>query len=112
MNTRPVRYQLPQRSRGLVYGGVPLLHRIAEQSGLVKSINARLRLLKLWLPYSEADHVLNLAFNGLCEGTCLEDIELRRNDEAFLDALGAETILIPRRRAISAAGSLLRRCGG
>lgn len=104
MKTQPVKYELPQRSRGFVYGGVPLLHRLAERSGLVQSINARLRLLKLWLPYSEADHVLNLAFNGLCEGTCLEDLELRRNDEAFLDALGAETIPDP-----TTAGDFCRR---
>jgi len=104
MNTQPVKYELSERSRGLVYGGVPLLHRVAEQAGLVQAINRRLRLLKLWLPYSEADHVLNLAFNGLCEGTCLEDIELRRNDEAFLDALGAETIPDP-----TTAGDFCRR---
>lgn len=104
MNTRPVQYELAQRSRGLVYGGVPLLHRLAEEVGLVQAINRRVPLLKLWLPYSEADHVLNLAFNALCEGTCLEDIELRRHDEAFLDALGAETIPDP-----TTAGDFCRR---
>ena len=88
MDTRSIKYELSQRSRGVVYGGVALLHRLANDVGLVKAINNKVNLLKLWLPYSEADHVLNFAFNGLCEGTCLEDIELRRNDEAFLDALG------------------------
>jgi hypothetical protein len=38
------------------------------------------------LPYSEADHVLNIAFNLLASG---ESLELRRNDETYLDALGA-----------------------
>jgi hypothetical protein len=31
--------------------------------------------------------VLNLAYNALLDGLRLEDIELRRNDEAFLDSL-------------------------
>jgi len=46
-------------------------------------------LLKRHLPYHESDHVLNLAYNSLLDGLRLQDIELRRNDEAFLDGLGA-----------------------
>jgi hypothetical protein len=34
--------------------------------------------------------VLNLTYNALLDGVRLEDIELRRNDEAFLDGLGAQ----------------------
>jgi len=52
-------------------------------------IDARLQLLKRHLPYHESDHVLNLAYNSLLDGLRLQDIELRRNDEAFLDGLGA-----------------------
>jgi hypothetical protein len=104
MDTRALQYELSDRSRGCVYGGVPMMHRLAEEVGLVEAINRQLRLFKFWLPYSEADHVLNIAFNALCEGTCLEDIELRRNDEAFLDALGAETIPDP-----TTAGDFCRR---
>ena len=48
--------------------------------------------------------MLNLAYNALCDGTCLEDIELRRNDEAFLDALGARRIPDP-----TTAGDFCRR---
>jgi hypothetical protein len=47
------------------------------------------------LPYHESDHVLNLAYNALLGGQRLEDIELRRNDEAFLDGLGAQRIPDP-----------------
>jgi hypothetical protein len=39
--------------------------------------------------------VLNLAYNALLEGQRLEDIELRRNDEAFLEGLGAQRIPDP-----------------
>ena len=65
-----------------------------------------MHLLKIHLPYHESDHVLNFAYNALCDGTCLQDIELRRNDEVFLDALGAERIPDP-----TTAGDFCRRFG-
>jgi hypothetical protein len=37
----------------------------------------------------------NLTYNALLDGVRLEDIELRRNDEAFLDGLGAQRIPDP-----------------
>lgn len=80
------------------------MHRLAQQSGLVDALNQNLTLFKLHLPYTEADHVLNLAFNTLAGGTCLQDIELRRNDLAYLDALGAERIPDP-----TTAGDFCRR---
>jgi hypothetical protein len=55
----------------------------------------RLHLLKFHLPYHESDHVLNFAYNALCNGTCLDDIELRRNDVVFLDAPVADRIPDP-----------------
>jgi hypothetical protein len=58
----------------------------------------------LHLPYHESDHVLNFAYNALCDGTCLQDIELRRNDEVFVDALGARRIPEP-----TTAGDFCRR---
>jgi hypothetical protein len=71
---------------------------------LAEAIDRRLHLLKIHLPYHESDHVLNLAYNALCDGTCLEDIELRRNDEVFLDALGTRRIPDP-----TTAGDFCRR---
>jgi len=50
-------------------------------------LHQRLHLLQLHLPYHESDHVRNIAYNALCDGTCLEDIELRRNDEVFLELI-------------------------
>jgi hypothetical protein len=72
--------------------------------GLIDAIDSRLELLHIHLPYHESDHVLNIAYNPLCDGTCLEDIELRRNDEVFLDALGARRIPDP-----TTAGDFCRR---
>jgi hypothetical protein len=63
--------------------------------GLRQEIDSRLHLLKRHLPYQESDHVLNLTYNALFDGARLEDIELRRNDEAFLDELGAQRIPDP-----------------
>ena len=47
------------------------LHRLAEEIGLVEAIDRRLHLLKIHKPYHESDHVLNLAYNALCDGTRL-----------------------------------------
>jgi hypothetical protein len=57
--------------------------------GLAQRIDERLHLLRRHRPYFESDHVLNFAYNALCGGDCLEDMELRRHDEAYLDGLGA-----------------------
>ncbi len=59
---------------------------------------------QIHLPYHESDHVLNLAYNALCDGTCLQDLELRRQDEVYLDALGARRIPDP-----TTAGDFCRR---
>ena len=74
------------------------------QCGLVEAIDRRVQVLKIHLPYHESDHVLNLAYNAMCDGVRLEDIELRRNDEVFLDALGAVRIPDP-----TTAGDFCRR---
>jgi hypothetical protein len=90
-----VRYELADKVRGITTGGIGLVHRLAHQTGLVEAIDRHVHLLKIHLPYHESDHVLNLAYNALCEGVRLEDIELRRNDEVFLDALGTDRIPDP-----------------
>jgi len=99
-----MRYQISDRDRGIAHGGIGALHALARRTGLIDAIDRRLVLFKIHLPYHESDHVLNFAYNALCEGTCLEDIELRRNDEAFLDALGARRLPDP-----TTAGDFCRR---
>src|SRR6201981_3435255 len=68
---------------------------MGQKLGLTEEINARVQLLKRHLPYHESDHVLNLAYNALLDGLRLEDIELRRNDKAFRERLGAQRIPDP-----------------
>jgi Transposase DDE domain group 1 len=99
-----LRYEIGDRSRGIAYGGIGTFHALARQIGLIDAIDNRLHLLKLHLPFHESDHVLNFAYNALCDGTCLQDIELRRQDEVFLDALGTNRIPDP-----TTAGDFCRR---
>jgi hypothetical protein len=97
-------YEIADRSRGLAHGGLGAIHLLARRLGLIEALDDRLHLLKAHRPFHESDHVLNLAYNALCEGTCLQDIELRRHDEVFLDALGARRIPDP-----TTAGDFCRR---
>ena len=71
---------------------------------MIRDIDANLHLLKVHLPYHESDHVLNIAFNLLAGGQRIEHLELRRNDEVYLNALGAERIPDP-----TTAGDFSRR---
>jgi len=97
-------YEVSHRDRAIAHGGIGLIHQLVHQVGLPQAIDERLHLFKIHLPYHESDHVLNIAYNALCHGTCLQDIDLRRNDEAFLDALGARRIPDP-----TTAGDFCRR---
>ena len=77
---------------------------LAQKLGLTEAIDRRLHLLKFHLPYHESDHVMNFVNNALCGGSCLEDMELRRNDENFLNAVGADATPDP-----TTAGDFCRR---
>jgi hypothetical protein len=94
-SARNIHYEMAERTRAISCGGIGAFHLLAQQTGLVKAINRSVSVLKRHLPYFESDHVLNVAFNALVGGTCLDDIELQRNDEAYLDALDAERIPDP-----------------
>jgi hypothetical protein len=95
LSSRTIEYDVSHRHRAIAHGGIGLIHTLVQKVGLPQAIDERLHLLKVHLPYHESDHVLNIAYNALCHGTCLQDIDLRRNDEAFLDALGATRIPDP-----------------
>ena len=88
-------FEMAERDRAVNYGGIGAIHLMGQRLGLAEQIDGRVQLLKRHLPYHESDHVLNLAYNALLDGQRLEDIELRRNDEAFLDGLGAQRIPDP-----------------
>jgi hypothetical protein len=99
-----IQYEMADRVRAIDCGGIGAFHLLARNVGLVRQIDRRLHLLKQHKPYHESDHVLNIAYNTLTGGTCLDDIELRRGDEGYMDALGAERIPDP-----TTAGDFTRR---
>ena len=99
-----IHYEVADRTQAVGIGGIGAIHRMVRQTGLIEAIDERLELLKVHLPYHESDHVLNIAYNVLCGGTCLEDLELLRNDEVYMNALGAQRIPDP-----TTAGDLCRR---
>jgi hypothetical protein len=82
-----IQYEHSARVRGLASGGIGVMHQLAQHTGLVDAIDQHVEVLKVALPYHESDHVLGIAYNVLCGGTCLQDIECRRQDEVYLDAL-------------------------
>jgi len=99
-----VHYEVGAHTDAMCYGGIAAIHRLVTKLGLAKTIDATLKLLKVHLPYHESDHVLNLAYNVLCGGTRLEDIERLRHDTAYMNALGADLIPDP-----TTAGDFTRR---
>jgi hypothetical protein len=90
-----IHYELAERAQGLSAGGIGAMLLVARTTGLIRDIDHDLHLLKRHLPYHESDHVLNIALNVLAGGQCLDHIELRRNDEVYLNALGAHRIPDP-----------------
>lgn len=99
-----IKYELSEKQQAIASGGIGSVMQVVNQIGLRQEINRAIPLLKLHLPYDETDHVLNIALNLLAGGTCLDHLEDRRTDEAYLNALGAERIPDP-----TTAGDFCRR---
>ena len=99
-----IHYELAERNSAIHHGGIGLAHLVVQRLGLDREIDERVEVLKQHKPYHESDHVLNIAYNSLCGGWTLDDIEIRRNDAAYLRALGAESIPDP-----TTAGDFCRR---
>ena len=104
MFTAYIHYEMDGRHKGISSGGIGAVHLMNKKLGFVEDVDNVLHLLKRHLPYHESDHVLNIAYNVVSGGIRLEDIELHRQDEAWLDALGAEIIPDP-----TTEGDFLRR---
>ena len=98
------RLDLAERTRAMPYGGVGTMLKLARDVGLMAKLDDELDVLQRPSPYTDADHVMNIALNMLCGGRVLDDIEIRRNDLVFLDALGARSIPDP-----TTAGDYCRR---
>jgi Transposase DDE domain group 1 len=99
-----IAYEISQRAKATAHGGIGAIAKLIDNVGLAGEIDGSLDLLKLHKPYYESDHVLNIAYNTLCGGQRLEDIEARRCDRVFLDGLGVESLPDP-----TTAGDFCRR---
>jgi Transposase DDE domain group 1 len=95
MTAANIHFEYSDRVRGIGAGGIGAVFLLAQRVGLISEIDRDLHLLKRHLPYHESDHVLNIAFNILVGGTRIEHLELRRNNEVYLDALGARRLPDP-----------------
>ena len=95
---------MAERTRAIPYGGVGTMLKLARDVGLVAKLDRELDVIQRPQPYTDSDHVMNIALNVLCGGHVLDDIEIRRNDLAYLDALGARCIPDP-----TTAGDYCRR---
>ena len=99
-----ITYEVGDRVRAIAHGGIGAAHSVVVKLGLIALINTTLSLLKVHRPYYESDHVLNIAYNILCGGRVLDDIERLRSDTVHLDALGVASIPDP-----TTAGDFCRR---
>lgn len=99
-----VKYELAEKQQAVHCGGLGVITQLVKQLKLRRHINQAAPVFKFHAPYDETDHILNIAFNLLSGGTCLEHLEYRRNDEAYLDALGTRRIPDP-----TTAGDFCRR---
>ena len=97
-------YELAEKTKAIAHGGIGAIHRLVQRVGLATRIDTDVRVLKVHQPYYESDHVLHIAYTLLCGGQTLDDIELRRTDRVFLDALGTDSLPDP-----TTAGDFCRR---
>jgi hypothetical protein len=104
LTTGKINYEIGGNVEATPFGGLFAMHRLLTRLGLVQAIDDDLELLAVHMPYSESDHVLNLAYNVLTGGTRLEDIDRHRNDVPLMDGLGTRLLPDP-----TTAGDFLRR---
>jgi hypothetical protein len=104
IQTPSINVQLADRTQAIAAGGLCAIMQMIKSLDLRKTINQSIPIFKMYAPYDEADHVFNIALNLLSGGTCLDHLEIRRTDEAYLNALGAQRIPDP-----TTAGDFCRR---
>ena len=96
--------EVDSRSTVTAYGGLALAADVLRRFRVAEKIDARVHVLKLYLPYHESDHVLAQALNLYAGGTCIEDQAALQHDEGVKRLLGACRLPDP-----TTAGDFLRR---
>ena len=98
-------YEMGNKTQGLPCGGLGAVHLLVQQLDLADAIDRDLHLLQRHVPYFESDHVLNLAYNLLAGGTCLQDLERLCNNETYLNVLAPNAFPTLPPQATSCAAS-------
>jgi hypothetical protein len=106
LKPRNIQYERADRGHAVTCGAIGVAHLLVQHVGLPEAIDQHIHVLKRHLPYHESDHALCLAYNLLTGGTCIEDLEHLRTNEAVLDGLDAQRIPDP-----TTAGDFCRRAG-
>ena len=99
-----VHFEVSGRDNAVVWGGLGLVRQLVKRLGIAKTLDTRVEVLKRHFPYHESDHILSMIYNLVSGGCTLEDLDHRRRDVAYLDALGARRVPDP-----TTAGDFLRR---
>ena len=97
-------FEMADRTRAISCGGIGAIKNLVQRLGLARALDDELELLKYHRPYLESDHILNIVYNIFAGGHTLDDLEFRRADDAYLDAIGTRMVPGP-----STAGDFLRR---
>jgi hypothetical protein len=100
-----IAYEYAERTKASAHGGMGMIAKVVEAVGLAQEIDANLDLLKVHKPYFESDHVLNIAYNALCGGQRLEDIEPAEATPSSSTASGSRACPTRPRRGTSAVAS-------
>jgi len=74
IHNRQVRVQIQERGEITPYGGLALAHDLAMRLGIDRDINRSMKLLRLYLPYFDSDHLLTHVYNQYVGGSCIEDM--------------------------------------
>jgi hypothetical protein len=99
-----VEVEISDRVEGHGYGGLGPMVSMVQKLGLTSMIDERVPVFKCRRQYHESDHVVNFALNALAGGTCIEDFERLRQNEALLTNLSARSLPDP-----TTAGDFCRR---
>ncbi|MBL9024505.1 MAG: hypothetical protein JNL21_20080 [Myxococcales bacterium] len=74
LSAKTIRHETADRVDAIPCGGIGAIHQLAHRVGLVRALDTRLPILMVRRPYSEADHILTIAYNLICGGHVLDDI--------------------------------------
>ena len=98
-------YGIDNHHNWISCGGIGIIHQIVQQMGPSAEINNKFELFKCHTPYHESDHILNIAYDILSGGACLEDIELPRRIDWLTSMRRAlkSSLIWPRQEIISCA---------